>query len=411
MLGKNNEDLFSVAAYRLSSTDPTPVLFAMVADGIGGHQAGEVASEIAVEMISQAIAESDASQPTAIMQAAIIRASQTILAQSQADPKKKGMGTTCICTWLIDDRLYIASVGNSRLYLLREGKLHQVNVDHTWVQEAIEAGALTPEQARVHPNANIIRRYIGSRRALEVDLRMRMQPDDDIEQSEKNQGTRMLPGDRLLLCSDGLNDMVEDEVIRETLDSNDLEPAVDKLIALANENGGKDNITVIVLEIPGVPKKQVPQEVEETKMRIRPGCVGFITLGIVSAVAAAVFGLNLILTRPTPTQTPDTTSAPQVEVTNTALPVEADTEVPVDAPTNSAEVTFPASNTHTYTPLAEDTITAIPTNTHTPKSTLGTEQTPRTKETEGTGGITLTPFPGITSSIPTITIELTKPSP
>ena len=151
MTGKNNEDQFAVSAYQVSSNDPTPSLFTIIADGIGGHLAGEVASEIAVEMISNAVAESDASQPTAILQASIIQAGKTIRAQSDENVEQRGMGTTCIVAWVIDDRLYTASVGNSRMYMLRGGNMHQVNVDHTWVQEAVEIGALTPRASPQPP--------------------------------------------------------------------------------------------------------------------------------------------------------------------------------------------------------------------------------------------------------------------
>ena len=142
--GKDNEDRFAVSTYQLSATNTKPSLFAMVADGIGGHKAGNVASEIAVEMISQAVAESDASQPTAIMQAAIIQASQAILAKSNQDNDKKGMGTTCVCAWVIQDRLYAAYVGDSLIYLLRGDEITRLSVDHTWFQDAIRAGILSP---------------------------------------------------------------------------------------------------------------------------------------------------------------------------------------------------------------------------------------------------------------------------
>jgi protein phosphatase len=246
--GKNNEDQFSVSAYHLSVLDKTPSVFAIIADGIGGHRAGEVASAIAVEMISQAVAESDASQPVSIMQAAMIQANQTIFAQASNDEEKNGMGTTCVTAWVIDDRLYSASVGNSRLYLLRGGKLIHLNVDHTWVQEAVDAGALTEAQARIHPHANVIRRYLGSPQEIEVDTRLRS--DRSARYSRSNQGQELRPGDRLLLCSDGLNDMIEDEKILALARSGDLEQSVADLIAAANEAGGKDNITVILLEYP-----------------------------------------------------------------------------------------------------------------------------------------------------------------
>ncbi len=309
MRGKNNEDLFGVSAYQLSITNPTPALFAIVADGIGGHSAGEVASEIAVEMISQAVAESDSSHPTTIMQAAIIQTSQAIATQAQANNQEKGMGTTCVCAWIVANQLYIAAVGNSRIYLLRNGKLSQINIDHTWVQEAVDAGALTPAQARRHPHANVIRRYLGSRQQVEVDLRLILHANDSDAQALKNQGATLYPGDRLLLCSDGLNDMIEDKLIHEHLAGDDLNQAVINLINSANEAGGKDNTTVVILEMPGGAKKKFSlSQLFENK--IKSGAVllgiGGILLGMTIIAALSYLGWNAFFNKPTvtPTSTP-----------------------------------------------------------------------------------------------------------
>lgn len=255
MSGKNNEDLFFAASFELSETDSTPVLFAMIADGIGGHRAGEVAAKIAVNVVSEAVAESDGKNPVVVMQAAMMQANQSIYEVSQSDESKEGMGTTCICAWIIGNRIYAASVGNSRMYLLRRNRLVQVNVDHTWVQEAVDAGILNKEQARSHPHSNVIHRHLGSENPVEVDLRLRVRPDEDYEKALKNQGTRIYPGDRLILCSDGLNDMVEDKDIHSISAGENLEDVVSALIEKANENGGKDNITAMLLEVPGSPSR------------------------------------------------------------------------------------------------------------------------------------------------------------
>ena len=246
--GKKNEDQFAVAAYTLGETDETPSVFAIVADGIGGHRAGEVASNIAVEMICDAVGASDASEPLGIMESAMLKASQTILAQGSISESQFGMGTTSVCAWVIGDELYATHVGNSRLYLFRGRRLIQLNVDHTWVREAVDAGALTTDQARSHPHANIIRRYLGSEVNPQVDMRLRT--DRNSSYSIENQGFRLRPGDRLLLCSDGLNDMVVDTQIARILESTDIHQAVLDLVDAANEAGGKDNITAVILEVP-----------------------------------------------------------------------------------------------------------------------------------------------------------------
>ncbi|MEJ2511412.1 MAG: protein phosphatase 2C domain-containing protein [Anaerolineales bacterium] len=293
MKGKNNEDQFSVTAYQTSSTDPTHSVFAIIADGIGGHRSGEIASDIAVEMICDAIASSNASQPVEIMEAAILQASQSILAQGHRSIEHQGMGTTCVCAWIIDNQLYASHVGNSRLYLLRNEQLIQLNIDHTYVQEAIDAGALTAEQARSHPHSNIIRRYLGSEADPEVDTRIRT--DRNLQFSEENQGFRLRPGDRLMLCSDGLNDMVTDEVIAEELKKPELDQAVSSLITAANLKGGKDNITVIVLEMP---KNGSPKEYWDNLKEIKPqtaiSYAGLVVMILAVLIAVVLFFIQMM---------------------------------------------------------------------------------------------------------------------
>jgi protein phosphatase len=150
-----------------------------------------------------------------------------IYEQSLQDQALLGMSTTCVCAWVIGDRLFAASVGDSRLYLVRNGAITCLTTDHTWVQEAIEAGAITPEQARQHPNAHIIRRHLGSPQPVVPDYRLRFRPDlTDIE-AEAIQGMRLLPGDDLLLCSDGLTDLVGDEEILAAVAGQDLEKSLE----------------------------------------------------------------------------------------------------------------------------------------------------------------------------------------
>lgn len=289
MKGKNNEDQYSVSAFKLPGTPAKSVLFAIVADGIGGHRAGEVAADIAVEMISDKVAFSDGSGPLETMQTAIIQASQAIYAQGSSSPDQIGMGTTVVCVWIEDDKLYAAHVGNSRLYLLRANKLYQLNIDHTWVKEAVDAGALTPEQARSHPHANIIRRYLGSPTIPDVDTRIRT--DRNAEYAEENQGFRLRPGDRLMLCSDGLNDMVVDRRIAEELKGEDLHKAVAELINAANLRGGKDNITVVLLEVP----RNTGLRGFWDKLAEIPPQLAFAYAGLAMMVLAIVYALALLL--------------------------------------------------------------------------------------------------------------------
>jgi len=249
MSGKNNEDRYSVSAY--TNAEAKPVLFAVVSDGIGGHRAGEVAAELAVNYIVEKVSGSSGGDPLAIMEASIHTASEAIAARSASEIDQHGMGATCACAWVEADRLYTAHVGDSRIYRVHNGKIQRLTIDHTWVQEAIENGLITPEQARDHPNVHVIRRHLGQFDLPEVDFRLHRSDSDDDEQAEKNQGMRLSPGDLLLLCSDGLTDLVwDDEVLRLISGCKNLKSAAEKLIATANERGGHDNITVILLGVP-----------------------------------------------------------------------------------------------------------------------------------------------------------------
>jgi len=283
MSGKENEDRYSVSAYRLR--DNTPSLLAIVADGIGGHRAGEVAAEMAVETISSFVAESDGNQPTHTLREAMIRASQAISESASATPARKGMGTTCACIWVIGNQLYTVSAGDSRIYLIRGNNIHQLSLDHTWVQEAIAGGALDPVLARNHPNAHVIRRYLGSKHEVEPDLRLYLHSEND-EQAIGNQGAQLYPGDILLLCSDGLTDLVDDVEIFSAVRRGNLEDGLDNLVDVANQRGGHDNITIVGLRVPGK-ARQVAFPVAKPKRNVRLACL---SVGAIAIAAALIFG-------------------------------------------------------------------------------------------------------------------------
>lgn len=248
--GKLNEDRYSVSAYHLTSDDRTPSVLALLADGIGGHRAGEIAAQLAVDSINRYVAGRKSNQPAQVLKQALTYTNQIILDRAKADPKFSGMGTTCVCSWIIGSRLYAASVGDSRLYLLRGLRILRLTTDHTWVQEALAQGTLMPDQVKGHPNAHIIRRFLGTASPLDPDLRLRLNSDESDTQAEANQGLRLFPGDRLLLCSDGLTDLVQDAEILDVIRSTLVEGSPARLIDLANQRGGHDNITVVILEVP-----------------------------------------------------------------------------------------------------------------------------------------------------------------
>jgi len=344
MSGKNNEDRYGVSAYTLSEDDTTPSIFAIVADGIGGHQAGEIAAEIAVETISHLVAESDASDPLGTLNDAIIKAGQAVHEQSNTDMAQQGMGSTCVCAWIIGERLFTATVGDSRIYLLRQGGIKQISTDHTWIQEAIQYGIITPDQARGHPQSHIIRRYLGSKSEPEVDFRLRLDPGETDDQALANQGLALLPDDQLILCSDGLTDLVEDGEIQSAIEDHGLENGLQRLVDLANQRGGHDNITIIGIQVPNDKPEPANKERTSPKVVWMVGTIiTAIALIIVVIVAFLAWQLSLPVLTPTPTPEPTTT----VIVETMPAPTEAIEEPSVTLPPTKAP---PPRATHTVWP-------------------------------------------------------------
>lgn len=209
----------------------------VVADGMGGHAAGEVASEMAARLVAEAyrpVRGMSDDELMAQMVAAIRSANAAIFERTLQEHDKRGMGTTATVLALLPRRYLIGQVGDSRAYVLRGNTLSQITKDHSYVQEQVDAGRLSPEEARVHPYANVITRCVGSSGDVVPDLYI---------------GTLEV-GDLLLLASDGLTGMMEDEDLQAILEEGGgLEEKVDRLISEANRRGGLDNITVILVQI------------------------------------------------------------------------------------------------------------------------------------------------------------------
>ena len=200
-----------------------------VADGMGGHLAGEVASRMAIEAV-QRMARENERPGIAALREAVACAHETILAHAQDHIECAGMGTTLSVLWLGENYAYIAHVGDSRIYRLREGSLTQITQDHSLVEELVRAGLITREQARTHPRRNIITRALGTHGENEPDMLV----------------TDVQDGDVFLLCTDGLTGMVPDDEIERTLRDCGIEAAADRLLALALDAGGRDNVTLIL---------------------------------------------------------------------------------------------------------------------------------------------------------------------
>ncbi len=243
-----------------------PPLFA-VADGMGGHEAGEIASEITVNTLAElAPSHLDAEGLTAAVEAA----NYNVMKAPRQGIGRDGMGTTLTAAMLEGERLLIAQVGDSRAYLLHKGHLQQITRDHSLMADLIEAGQISPEEARVHPNRSVITRAIGS------DIHMR----PDIYELNVD------AGDRILLCSDGLSSMISNNAIESIMRrQSDAQHCADELVTAALENGGADNVTVVVADVPGF------SEVREKK-RAHKSRVFYIGLAIalVAVIFAAGFG-------------------------------------------------------------------------------------------------------------------------
>lgn len=247
--GKNNEDRYVVKAFRATEGGDTATL-GLVADGIGGHRAGEVASSLAVDTLLAVFDRSAERDYLALLARAVGEAARVIAERAKSHPEYHGMGTTCAIAFVAGRRLYTAYLGDSRLYLMRKGKLQQTSVDHTWMQAAVEHNLITREEARNHPNRHVVLRHLGDDPDEQPDFRLRLSDDETPEESKQNQGLTLAPDDMVLVCSDGLTDVVEDAVIEQVLAAREPQAAVDELIRLARQGGGPDNITVIVMRVP-----------------------------------------------------------------------------------------------------------------------------------------------------------------
>ena len=208
-------------------------VIALVADGMGGCNGGEVASAMACDRIPKIYFASNGPAPAAL-RASLEAVNAEIYQEAQTQPNLRGMGTTAVAFAITSSHGWLAYVGDSRLYLIRRGQIYRMSEDHSLVFEMVHKGLLTVEEARNHADRNVLSRALGSRPQVEVSCWEEPFP--------------IQPGDRFLLCSDGLHDLVTDEKMLELAHSGELSVASERLVRTANENGGHDNISVILLE-------------------------------------------------------------------------------------------------------------------------------------------------------------------
>ncbi|HWT74704.1 MAG TPA: Stp1/IreP family PP2C-type Ser/Thr phosphatase [Mobilitalea sp.] len=208
-----------------------PNLF-IVADGMGGHNAGDYASRFCVEYFTEKIEESDNTSPVSSIDAALSATNDALREKAKEQIELEGMGTTFVVATIFDKEMYVANIGDSRLYVVGK-EMKQITEDHSLVEAMVKTGELDRNEARVHPNKNIITRALGANAIVEPDF------------FEVN----LEDGDTVLMCSDGLTNMLEDETIEQIVRENDdPETAAGTLVKYANQNGGKDNIAIIIIK-------------------------------------------------------------------------------------------------------------------------------------------------------------------
>lgn len=228
MQRKNNED----SIYTGGEKTPLNNIF-IVADGMGGHNAGEIASQHAIDRFVEYVSKNyDSENILDVLVEGVINANKAVYDEAKNNESESGMGTTFTCACIENEKLYAVHVGDSRIYILRNSRLCQITNDHSFVMEMVKQGRITLEEARVHPKRNIITRAVGTEDTIDVDTVIKELKDGDI----------------ILICSDGLYGMMSDEEIEKIILGNEnIEECIEKLIETANENGGKDNISAILI--------------------------------------------------------------------------------------------------------------------------------------------------------------------
>lgn len=326
----------------------------VVADGMGGHQAGDIASRQAVSLLLEQYYADEAAQPGDSLVRAIKAANRSLYEEALSDPSKSGMGTTLVAAVIVGEKSYVANVGDSRAYLIGKKGIVQITKDHSWVEEQLRAGLLTKEQARHHPHRHLVTRALGSKASVEVDL---------FE-------TQISAGDTILLCSDGLTGSVEDAEIAAMVQQFAPEEAARRLIARANERRGSDNVTVLIVTAdkaasPYAISAFVPSPKPRKRRRVfLQALASVIVLGLVAGVYSGARWLlahqpsAATATETTPADFPVASGQPRPEATATLAEIPTEIRPP---PTDTAlapadTVTEPVATATPQTTISAPTL-------------------------------------------------------
>ena len=245
----------------------------IVADGMGGHSAGDIASKLASETAFKIISTSDEEDKLKLLKEAVRKANKKVIDKAQQIQAQNGMGTTITIVLIDGMKAYLAHIGDSRAYVLRGGKLKQLSEDHSLVAEMVKEGKITDKEADEHPYRNVITRAVGSDLDVKTDVF----------------SYQLKEGDRLLLTSDGLTGMLKDSQIKKFISDTKPKEATQKLIDMANEKGGQDNISVIVVDVKEGYKQTKPKAVKKTSNRLRMTLALVIVAALISVLAVGYY--------------------------------------------------------------------------------------------------------------------------
>ncbi|MFN8442504.1 MAG: protein phosphatase 2C domain-containing protein [Caldilineaceae bacterium] len=337
--GKVNQDYYGIVEtnYLLGqqSDAETPIIVGVVADGISSSNSSDIAGQLAVETIRRVLIENPSIPIKPRLDAAIRRANKEVFRIVQENSAYSGAGATIVAAAFAADQLYVAHLGDSRAYLIRNRKLHLLTVDHRWGQEAVDADELSPEEAMAHADRNLITRILGVTAQVEVDHQI-----IDIEKGafDPNKIQRwplvdrmwMQPGDIVLLCSDGLSDVLPAHQIEATINRHPPQVAAQRLIDLVNAAGGPDNVTVLIFKLPAPKSNGVAWTPEGTPVQASKNRPNYLlrTLTILLMLAALASGVWVIKER----WSLRNLHLPTFQITSTATDGGAATDQSVEGP-------------------------------------------------------------------------------
>lgn len=246
----NNEDRWQATVIPADQDSPSAAMLAVLADGVGGQQGGETAAQIAVDTIMAWITTKPLDNAVQALESAIQEANAEIFRQSQQENSLRGMSSTVVCALLVGKRLYTAFLGDSRIYLVQKESIQQTSRDHTWLEEAQQAGLTGADKlTRSHPLAHVLNRYLGTPFLADVDMRLFLSDEENDQQAIANQGYALNSGNHVILASDRLTDLLSAAEILLALQTQPLVQVPQALIDIAIARGGHDNTTVVALKV------------------------------------------------------------------------------------------------------------------------------------------------------------------